>query len=154
MAIESSWDPIYWKIFHALSFQKSITFSHFWCFLDEISSTENMGFSRLRKKSSHIYIIIIIFLFGGLQAPIIRQSYITEHISHCAASIRTCQMNKYVHSQIVKIVVKKLLCPIAFWVFGLGFWEFQKYQISDFKIFMRFSDTIDDQISNDMLKIG
>ena len=80
-----------------------------------------MGFSRLRKKSSHIYIIIIIFLYGGLQAPIIRQSYITEHISHSAAPVQTCQMNKYVRIQIVYIVVEKLLWPIAFWFFGLGF---------------------------------
>ena len=84
-----------------------------------------MGFSRLRKKSSHIYIIIIIFLYGGLQAPIIRQNYITEHISHTssAAPVQSCQMKTYVHSQIVYLVVEKLLCPIAFWFFGLGFWE-------------------------------
>ena len=49
-------------------------------------------------------------------------------------------------------------CLLVFWVGFLGekcgFWEFQKYQISDFRNFMRFSDIIDDQISDDMLKIG
>jgi len=49
-------------------------------------------------------------------------------------------------------------CLLVFWIGFLGencgFWEFQKYQISDFRNFMRFSDTIDDQISDDMLKIG
>ena len=92
-------------------------------FLTRYLQLKNMGFSRLRKKSSHIYIIIIIFLYGGLQAPIFRQSYIMEHISHSAGPVQSCQMNTYVRSQIAYLVVEKLLCPIAFWFFGLGFWE-------------------------------
>ena len=46
-----------------------------------------------------------------------------EHISHSAAPVQSCQMNTYVRSQIAYLVVEKLLCPIVFWLVGLGFWE-------------------------------
>ena len=83
---------------------------------------KNTGFSRLRKKSSHIYIIIIIFFIWWTSSSYnSTKLYYGAHFTQCSSCTDVPDEQICPQSNRLSRCGKTFIWSIAFWFFGLGF---------------------------------